>query len=159
MRRLVTVRVICPALIPDVPLSETKQAGGTVPLLDEGYLLSFITLVGDTSDDEDDRRLAGAIQHWMTGGGKTPTVRRWFLTTKHMEVPGKPTLVRTVTARGRRVLIYRYPKHAGGPNMGHWAAFVQVGDEMVVASVHGRQYVEMAVKMALDLAAQAERSR
>jgi NADPH-dependent ferric siderophore reductase len=41
---------------------------------------------------------------------------------------------------------------AGGPNGGHWAAFIQVGDEIVFASLHGRRYLDAAVEMALALA-------
>ena len=40
--------------------------------------------------------------------------------------------------------------------MAHWAAFVELDDEIVFASLHGRRHTEAAVAMALDLAAQAD---
>jgi hypothetical protein len=151
-RRLVSIRVICPDLIPAVPLSAASGGSGPLPLGDDAYMLSFTTAEG-----EDDRPLTGAVDHWITGGGKTETVRTWLLTDAFNESPGSPTLVRTLTAKGRRVLVYRYPTRAGGPNMGHWAAFVELKEEMVFASLHGRQYVEAAVAMAVDLAVRAAR--
>jgi hypothetical protein len=71
---------------------------------------------------------------------------------------GNPKFVRRQDVDARQVLIYRFPPFpAGGPNGGHWAAFVRVGrDEMVFASLHGRRYVDAAVEMALDLAKEAD---
>jgi hypothetical protein len=72
-------------------------------------------------------------------------------------VEGEPTLVRTTTVRGRRVAIYHFPPYpAGGPNGGHWAAFIHIGGEVVFASPHERRYVPAAVEMALALAEQRE---
>ena len=117
-------------------------------------MLSFTTAEG-----EGDRPLIGAVEHWITGGGKAGTVRTWLLTDAFNETPGSPTLVRALSAQGRRVLVYRYPTRGGGPNMGHWAAFVELEEEMVFASLHGRRYSEAAVAMAVDLADRAEGRR
>jgi hypothetical protein len=152
-RRLVTVRVVCPGLIPDVPLSLGRGASGPLPLGDEAYMLSFTTSEGETR-----RPPTGAVEHWITGGGTREAVRRWLLTDTFNESPGDPKLVRAVSVQGRRVLVYRYPSRAGGPNMGHWAAFIQLETTTIFASLHGRRHVEAAVAMAVDLVAQAERN-
>jgi hypothetical protein len=144
--RAATVRVVCPRLVPDAPLS---SAGASV-LLNERrfYELDFNT--------PGPRK---RLQHWLTGGGKAGVVERWVLTDLANEVEGNPMLVRQRDVAGRRVHIYRFPRYpAGGVNGSHWAAFVRVGDELVFASLHGRRYVEAAVEMAVDLAEQAARS-
>jgi hypothetical protein len=56
--------------------------------------------------------------------------------------------------RCRRSLRTPYP--AGGANGGHWAAFIQVGDEILFASPHERRYVDAAVEMGLALAEELE---
>jgi hypothetical protein len=151
-RRAATVRVICPRLIPDAPLSRIAGlGGGAMVLLDERrfYELDFNSAGG---------RAGKRVQHWITGGGQAGVVKRWVLTDGANEVKGNPTLVRQVDIAGRRVHVYRYPPYpAGGINGSHWAAFVTVGDELVFASVHGRRYVDAAVAMAVDLAEQAAR--
>ena len=97
--------------------------------------------------------LPGGKRHWITGGGKARVVEKWVLTDFMNEVEGDPTFVRAMKVGGRRVLIYRFPPHpAGGPNGGHWAAFVRVADEFVFASPHERRYLEAAVEMVLALA-------
>ena len=63
----------------------------------------------------------------------------------------RPTLAGPRRRAGR---VLRNP--AGGPNGGHWAAFIQAGDEVVFASPHERRYVEAAIEMALVLAADLE---
>jgi hypothetical protein len=148
-RRLASVRVICPRLIPDVPLLKIEGLWGSIVLQDEPrfYMLSF------------NNGGLGRARHWLTGGGNAAVVKEWVLTDKANEVEGDPKLVRAVDVDRRRVLIYRFPPFpAGGPNGGHWAAFVRVGDQLVFASLHGRRYVDAAVEMALDLAQLAERS-
>lgn len=147
-RRLASVRVICPPLIPDVPLTRIQGLWGSIVVDAEPrfYMLSF-----------NNGGLPGGKRHWITGGGKASVVEKWVLTDFQNAVKGDPKLVRVLTVRGRRVSIYRFPAFpAGGPNGGHWAAFVRVGDEMVFASPHGRRYVEAAVEMVLALTAQAE---
>ena len=58
-----------------------------------------------------------------------------------------PELIRTLSRLGRRVSIYHFPPYpAGGPNGGHWAAFIHAGDEVVFASPHERRYVESAME-------------
>jgi hypothetical protein len=102
--------------------------------------------------------LPGGKRHWIVGGGEADAVEKWALTDFDNVVKGDPELVRTETARGRRVSIYHYPPYpAGGPNGDHWAAFVQVGDELVFASPHERRWVEAAVEMALALADELRR--
>jgi hypothetical protein len=149
-RRPAEVRVICPPLVPDVPLTRSEGLWGAIVPIDEPrfYMLTF-----------NNGGLPGGRRHWITGGGEAGAVEKWALTDFDNVVKGDPELVRTMTVRGRRVSIYHFPPYpAGGPNGGHWAAFVQVGDEMVFASPHERRYVEAAVEMALALADELEAS-
>jgi hypothetical protein len=146
--RLASVRVICPRLIPDVPLTRSEGLWGSIVAHDDPrfYMLTF-----------NNGGLPGGKRHWITGGGKASVVEKWVLTDFQNVVKGDPRLVRTMTVRGRRVSIYHFPPYpAGGPNGGHWAAFIQVGDEIVFASPHERRYVEAAVAMALALADELE---
>jgi hypothetical protein len=150
-RRLASVRVICPPLIPDVPLTRIEGLWGAMvgPAEPRVYMLSF-----------NNGGLPGGKRHWITGGGKASVVEKWVLTDFQNAVTGDPKLVRTMTVRGRRVSIYHFPPFpAGGPNGGHWAAFVHVGDQIVFASPHERRYVEAAVEMALALAEELEAAR
>jgi hypothetical protein len=147
-RRLASVRVVCPPLIPDVPLTSSVGLWGVLVPHDDPhfYMLGF-----------NNGGLPGGRRHWITGGGKASAVEKWVLTDFQNVVKGDPTLVRTTTIRGRRTLIYRFPPYpAGGSNGGHWAAFIRIGDEIVFASPHERRYVEAAVEMALALAEQLE---
>jgi hypothetical protein len=147
-RRQATVRVVCPPLIPDVPLTKSAGLWGSVVPPDEprSYMLTF-----------NNGGLPGGRRHWIVGGGKASAVEKWVLTDFNNVVRGDPVLVRTTTVRGHRVSIYHFPPYpAGGPNGGHWAAFIQVGDEIVFASPHERRYVEAAVEMALALAQELE---
>jgi hypothetical protein len=150
-RRLASVRVVCPRLVPDVPLTNIAGLWGSIVLDAEPrfYMLSF-----------NNGGLPGGKRHWLTGGGLARVIDKWVLTDFANEVKGDPKLVRTLNVRGRRVLVYRFPPFpAGGPNGGHWAAFVRSDDEVVFASLHGKRYLDAAVEMALDLAQQAERLR
>jgi hypothetical protein len=147
-RRQATVRVVCPPLIPDVPLTKSAGLWGSVVPPDEprSYMLTF-----------NNGGLPGGKRHWIVGGGKASAVEKWVLTDFNNVVRGDPMLVRTTTVHGHRVSIYHFPRYpAGGPNGGHWAAFIQVGDEIVFASPHERRYVEAAVEMALALAQELE---
>jgi hypothetical protein len=149
-RRLAEVRVVCPPLVPDVPLTRSEGLWGAIVPIDESrfYMLTF-----------NNGGLPGGRRHWITGGGEAAAVEKWALTDFQNVVKGDPTLVRTMTVRGRRVSIYHFPPYpAGGPNGGHWAAFVQVGDQIVFASPHERRYVGAAVEMALALAGELEAS-
>jgi hypothetical protein len=95
----------------------------------------------------------GGLLHWIVGGGQADVVERRLLTDVSNEVKGNPTLMRRVAIAGWSVLIYRFPEFpAGGPNGGHWAAVVRIGDEMVFASLHGERYVDATVEMAVSLA-------
>jgi hypothetical protein len=138
------VRVICPPLIPDVPLTRSEGLWGSIVPHDDPRFYMFTFNNGG---------LPGGKRHWITGGGKASVVEKWVLTDFQNVVKGDPTLVRTMTVRARRVSIYHFPPYpAGGPNGGHWAAFIRVGDEIVFASPHERRYVGAAVEMALALA-------
>jgi hypothetical protein len=147
-RKRATVRVLCPKLIPDVPLF-TPGAGLHRPISFEPtyYMLSFNN--GDPP---------GSARHWIAGGGLARAVEKWVLTDVANEIKGNPELVRRRDVDAQHVLIYRFPPFpTGGPNGGHWAAFVRVGrGEMVFASLHGKRYVDAAVEMALALTKQAE---
>lgn len=149
--RLARVRVICPSLIPDVPLTRSDGLWGAIVYHDEPrfYMLTF-----------NNGGLPGGMRHWITGGGKASVVKKWVLTDFQNVVEGDAKLVRTMKVRGRSVSLYRFPPYpAGGPNGDHWAAFIQVGDEMVFASPHERRYVEAAVQMALVLAEELSASQ
>jgi hypothetical protein len=142
-RRLATVRVVCPPLVPDVPLTRLEGLWGSMVVDSEPrfYMLSF-----------NNGGLPGGKRHWITGGGNADVVAKWVLAGLLNEVPGEAELVRTITVRGQLVSIYHFPPPAGGPNVGHWAAFVRIGDEVVFASPHERRFVGAAVEMALALA-------
>ena len=139
-----TVRVICPEIIPDVPFF-TPGAGlhGAASFKPTYYMLSFNN--GDPP---------GPARHWIVGGGLASAVEKWVLTDIANATKGDPELVERRDVGSREVSIYRFPPYpAGGPNGGHWAAFVRVGeDEVVFASLHGKQYVDAAVEIALAMA-------
>jgi hypothetical protein len=150
-RRAATVRVLCPSLVPDAPLSMIAGLGGAIVFLDERrfYELDFWSAGG---------RPRRRVEHWITGGGQAGVVEKWALTDVANEVKGNPTLARRLVLAGRQVRVYRYPHYpAGGHHGSHWAAFVRVGDELLFASLHGKRYVGAAVAMAVDLAEQAAR--
>jgi hypothetical protein len=147
-RRVARVRVICPPLVPDVPLTRIEGLWGAIVVDVEPrwYMLTF-----------NNGGLPGGKRHWITGGGAASVVQKWILTDFQNEVEGDPELVQTLTVAGRRVAIYRFPPFpAGGPNGGHWAAFVRVGDQLVFASPHGRRYVDAAIQMVVALADKLE---
>jgi hypothetical protein len=142
-RELARVRVVCPRLIPDVRLTRSVGLWGAIVFHDEPrfYMLTF------------NNGLSGRMRHWITGGGGAGVVEKWVLTDFPNAVEGDPQLIRTLTRFERRVSIYHFPPYpAGGPNGGHWAAFVRVGDEIVFVSPHERRNVDAAVEMALALA-------
>jgi hypothetical protein len=159
-RRLVTARVICPVLIPNIPITTTKGSYGSVTFPDQPrvYMLSFDkdffhkpTNCGEASA----RGNCPGVKHWIVGAGDADVVRGWILTDRMNEVAGDAELVRSMTVDGRSVLVYRYPEYpAGGVNGSHMAAFVPVGDQLVFASLHGARWVKAAIEMALDLARQ-----
>jgi hypothetical protein len=150
-RRLAEVTVVCPPLIPEVPLTRSQGLwGAMVPPDDPSwYMLTF-----------NNGGLPGGKRHWITGGGKTDAVEKWVLSDFNNVVPGDPELVQTLRRDERRVAIYHFPPYpAGGPNGGHWAAFIEIGDEMVFASPHERRYLEAAIEMALALVDKRELQR
>jgi hypothetical protein len=163
-RQFARVPVICPRLVPDVPITKMRGSWGAVDFWNEprGYELNFDKDFFHPSRNCGEPAAQGncpGVRHWIVGGGNARVVRKWVLTDHANEVPGDPKLVRTVRIRGHTVLVYRFPKFpAGGMNGSHWAAFCTVGNYTVFASLHGRTYVEAAIQMALELADQAEQS-
>jgi hypothetical protein len=152
-RRLAKTQVLCPKLIPDIPLIRSEGLWGSIVFDDEPriYMVSFNNAGGFFN-----RPLEG-VEHWITGGGKAALVEKWILTDFANEVEGDATLVRSVEQGRRMVRVYRFPQYpGGGVNGDHWAAFVRVGGQLVFASLHGKRYVEAAIAMALDLARQAK---
>lgn len=153
-RRPAKVRVTCPRLIPDIPLTRIEGLWGSM-VSGPGlvYELSFVNAGGFFG-----RPLKG-VEHWITGGGVAAAVQKDVFTDFANEVKGNPKLVRSFAVRGRLVRVYRFPHYpAGGPNGDHVAAVIRVGDELVFASLHGQRYVEATVAMAVDLAEQADSS-
>jgi hypothetical protein len=146
-RKHATVRVLCPKLM-DVPLfTPGARLHGPISFKPTYYMLSF-----------NNGEPPGAARHWIVGGGLARAVEKWVLTDVANEKKGNPKLVGRRDVGAQQVLIYRFPPFpGGGPNGGHWAAFVRVGrDEMVFASLHGKRYVDATVEMALNLAKEAE---
>jgi hypothetical protein len=147
--RLATVRVVCPRLILDVPLTRLEGLWGSIVLDAEPrfYMLSF-----------NNGGLPGGKRHWIVGSGTAGVVAKWVLTDHANEVQGNPELMEERDIEGHRILIYRFPPFpAGGPNGGHFGAFVRVEDEYFFASLHGRRFIDSAIAMALDLVRQTAR--
>jgi hypothetical protein len=63
--RLASVRVVCPRLIPDVPLTSSEGLLGAIVPHDEArfYMLTL-----------NNGGLPGGMRHWITGGGKASYV-------------------------------------------------------------------------------------
>lgn len=160
-RRFATVPVVCPELIPNIPITDMKGSFGSVTFPDEPrlYMLSFDkdffhepTHCGEAFA----RGNCPGVKHWIVGVGDAAVVEQWILTDFVNEVEGDATLLRTLTLHGRAVMVYRFPEYpAGGINGSHMAAFVRVGDQLVFASLHGTRWIDSAIEMALDLARQA----
>jgi hypothetical protein len=153
-RQLAQVRVVCPRLIPDIELTKIEGLWGAIIFQEEPrvWMLSFTNAGGFYG-----RPLRG-VGHWIAGGGKATIVEKWILSGFTNEVKGNAVLVRTIRESGRRVRIYRFPSYpAGGVNGSHWGAFVDIGDEIFFASLHGERYIDAAVQIAIDLAIQADR--
>jgi len=151
-RRLAKTRVVCPELIPDIPLTRSPGLWGSIVFDAEPrvYMVSF-----NNAGGFEGRPLTG-VEHWITGGGEAAAVARWILTDAANEVEGDPILVRSFRREGRVVHLYRFPHYpAGGVNGDHWAAFVPAGEQLLFASLHGKRFADAAVAMALDLARQA----
>lgn len=104
-RKRATVRVLCPKLIPDVPLFTPGGLHGPISFEPTYYMLSFNN--GDPS---------GPARHWIVGGGLASAVEKWVLTDVANEIKENPKLVRRRDVDARQVLIYRFPPFpAGGP--------------------------------------------
>jgi hypothetical protein len=160
-RRLTTVSVVCPQLVPNIPITHTKGSYGSIVFADQPrvYMLSFdkdFFNPPKNCGEPDAQGNCPGVKHWIVGGGDAGLVEKWVLTDHANELKGDAELMESRQVDARVVLIYRFPRYpAGGVNGSHWAAFVQVDDETVFASLHGARYAEAAVEMALDLAEQA----
>lgn len=160
-RQFAKVPVLCPELIPDIPITHMEGSYGAATFADEPYvyMLTFDkdffhkpTNCGEASA----RGNCPGVKHWIVGAGDADVVEKWILTDFVNEVKGDPNLVQSMHIDARTVLVYRFPEYpAGGINGSHAAAFVRVGDQLVFASLHGTRWVDSAVEMALDLARQA----
>jgi hypothetical protein len=150
--RFATVRVICPRLIPDVPITTMKHSFGAAVGSEQPriYMMTFDKdFFGSTPPPK-------GVKHWVVGGGQTKAVKKWVLSDFAHEVEGDARFLRTVERAGHQVSIYRFPDYPGGGlNGSHTLAMVHVGDEVVSVSVHGDRYVETAIEMVIDVAEQA----
>ena len=157
-RQFATVPVLCPELIPDIPVTHMNGSYGAATFADEPrvYMLTFDkdffhkpTNCGEASA----RGNCPGVKHWIVGAGDAAVVEKWILTDFVNEVKGDANLVQTMQTDGRTVLVYRFPEYPGGGiNGSHVAAFVRVDDQLVFASLHGTRWIHSAVEMALDLA-------
>jgi hypothetical protein len=138
------VPVACPRLIPAGPMARDPNL--STPIVDfedpEFWVMTFNN--GDI----------GRTVHWIVGAGSRASVTDQVLSDAHNELPGLPRKVTERRLEGRPVTVYRYPPtgKGGGYNSGHVAAFVDCGDLLVFASVHGFKHADAVTAMALDLA-------
>jgi hypothetical protein len=162
--RLSTADVLCPTLIPAVPIGTEKGASyGSIIAEPEPrvYMLNFDKDFFGRPRNCGEPTAVGncpGIKHWIVGAGPTALVEKWVLSDFSHEVSGDAELVLELTRAGWPVSIYQFPRYpAGGVNGSHTGAFIEVGDEMVFATVHGRQYlhIEAAIEMARELADRA----
>jgi hypothetical protein len=139
------VPVACPRLIPAGPMARDPNLSGPITDFEdpEFWVMTFNN--GDI----------GRAVHWIVGAGRRESVTDQVLTDRHNEVSGPPKQLGERVLEGRRVTVYRYPPtgEGGGYNSGHVAAFVECGDLLVFASVHGFRHTDAVTAMALDLAA------
>lgn len=144
-RQEVRVEVVCPGLVPDVPLIDERGLSGPYLFPSRSvYLLSF-----------NNGAIEGTV-HWIVGGGDIGSVRKWVLRGSGNAYPGRATLLETRDVGDHHVRIYRFPEYpSGGANGGHVAALVPVGGEVVFASIHGSRWTDAVIAMALALADKA----
>jgi len=160
-RQFAKVPVLCPELIPDIPITHMEGSYGAATFADEPrvYTLTFDTDFFHKPTNCGEASARGncpGVKHWIVGAGDAHVVEKLILTDFVNEVKGDPNLVQTMHADGRTVLVYRFPEYPGGGiNGSHVAALVRVDAQLVFASLHGTRWVEAAVEMALDLARQA----
>jgi hypothetical protein len=144
-QRDVSIRVVCPRLIPQGPLLRTPGLWGGWGFERQVWLITF------NNGDNGPRYL-----HWIMGAGQRSSVDQYLLSDAVNDVKGLPKKIGESTVGSRTLLIYRYPPHpAGGPNGGHTAVFVTCGDELVFASLHGSLRAA-AERLALALADEAD---
>jgi hypothetical protein len=144
-RQKVRVKVVCPGLVPDVPLIDERGLSGPYLFPSRSvYLLSF-----------NNGAIEGTV-HWIVGGGDIGSVRKWVLEGSGNAYPGRARLLETRDVGGHLVEIYRFPPYpGGGANGGHVAALVPIGGQVVFASIHGSLWTDAVIAMALALADEA----
>jgi hypothetical protein len=141
-RQKVRVKVVCPGLVPDVPLVAERGLSGPYLFPSRSvYLLSFNN--GD---------IEGTV-HWIVGGGDIRSVRKWVLEGSGNAYPGRARLLETRDVGSHHVRVYRFPEYpAGGANGGHVAALVPIGGQVVFASIHGSRWTDAVIAIAVALA-------
>jgi hypothetical protein len=141
-RERVRVEVVCPDLVPDVPLIEERGVSGPYLFPSRSvYLLSF-----------NNGTIEGTV-HWIVGGGGVGSVHKWVLHGSGNAYPGKARLLETRDVGSHQVRVYRFPEYpAGGANGGHVAALVPIGGQVVFASIHESRWTDAVIAMAVALA-------
>jgi hypothetical protein len=128
-QREVTIRVVCPGVVPQGPLLETSSLWDGFAFDHELWLITF-------NNGENGPRYL----HWIMGAGRRSSVDHYLLSDAVSVVKGLPKKIGEAEVGSRTVLTYRYPPHpAGGPNGGHIAVYVSCGRDLVFASLHGSQ--------------------
>jgi hypothetical protein len=142
-----TVPVYCPRLVPRGPIGDVEHIPdrdlyGPVVFFNarDLYQLSF-----------NDGVIPGH-QHWIVGAGRPATVRRLVIQGVENEQARAAALVGRRRLAGLAVSVYRFADPGGGMHAGHVAAFVQRGESIVFASLHGYSHRDAAEAMAVDLA-------
>ncbi len=141
-RQEVRVKVVCPGLVPDVPLVAERGLSGPYLFPSRSvYLLSF-----NNGDIE-------GTAHWIVGGGGVGPVRKWVLHGFGNAYPGRARLLETRDVGSHHVRVYGFPEYpAGGANGGHVAVLVPIGGQVVFASIHGSRWTDAVIAMAVALA-------
>jgi hypothetical protein len=143
-QREVSIRVVCPGLVPEGPLLKIAGLWGGFGFDRYLWLITF------NNGDNGPKYL-----HWIMGAGRRSAVDHFLLTDAVNDVKGPPKKIGQSEVGSRTVLTYRYPPHpAGGPNGGHVAVYVSCGEEFVFASLHGAHRAA-SEKLALALADKA----
>jgi hypothetical protein len=153
------IRLVCPPLVPVTKyrrlpgLSGVLLGNTNIPPVkspaDAIYLLGFNG--GDRGP---------TYWHWVAGMGTPEAIRYWVLSDARNEVKGRPTRVKVLRLKGRRVEIWRFPDHPAGGQLGsHVAAITRVGPYLAVASIHGYDTAAAGARMAVALARKADTTR
>ena len=153
------IRLVCPPLVPVTRSTRIVGLYGTLlgsqgrPRL--GGLRTRLYLVSFNHGD-----LGPGFVHWVAGMGSAEAVRYWILSDVRNVVRGKPRLLRVINRGGRAVEVWRFPEHpAGGQFGGHIVAIAEAKTLRAVASIHGYDTEAASVRMAIALAAKADRAK